>query len=226
MRLLLVDKDADVERRMKALLPGVGYHLCAEKDGADGERRALGESFDALILGTDPPEHEGIERCRSLRANGVRAPIVMLASECDATLGARCLNVGADALFSRSFNELEFLARLRVLLPGALQLGASRLRYQDLEMDLTRRTVARGDERITLTRQEFMLLEQLLRCPEQTLTPFELAERVWNTNYAGVQKLVKAYMWRLRQKVDKAPHDKLIHTIRGFGYTLNRFTHA
>jgi DNA-binding response OmpR family regulator len=220
MRILLIDGDARSKLRLEQVTQAEGYHLCQELAYPSGERRAAQEEFDAVVLGIDAPDQTGLGLCRRLRAAARARPILVLTSDPEPRARVRSFEAGADFVFPRDFDSREFIVRLRRLFPGAPRDGPSRLCFEDLEMDLPRRRVARNGRPITLTHQEFALLEEFIRRPDVVLSQTELGERVWNLDHGDVRKLVKAYVWRLRQKIDKASPNKLIRTVRGFGYMM------
>jgi two-component system OmpR family response regulator len=100
--------------------------------------------------------------------------------------------------------------------PGA---GSSRLTFADLELDEDTREVWRGDELIELTATEFKLLRYLMLNARRVLSKAQILDHVWQYDFGGDANVVETYISYLRKKVDKV-EPRLIHTVRGVGYTL------
>ena len=133
----------------------------------------------------------------------------------------RGLELGADDYLVKPFAFSEFLARVRTLLRrGKGVMESTALRAADLELDLLRRRVVRGGQRIELTAKEFALLELLMRRQGEVLPRSLIASQVWDMNFDSDTNVIEVAMRRLRAKVDDAFEPKLIRTVRGMGYVL------
>ena len=133
----------------------------------------------------------------------------------------RGLELGADDYLVKPFAFSEFLARVRTLLRrGRSGMESTALRAADLELDLLRRRVVRGGQRIDLTAKEFALLELLMRRQGEVLPRSLIASQVWDMNFDSDTNVIEVAMRRLRAKVDDAFEPKLIRTVRGMGYVL------
>lgn len=115
----------------------------------------------------------------------------------------------------------ELVAWIEHCVHGDIAPATSRLEFQDLEMDVARRKVTRGERPIRLTAKEFALLEYFMRRPERVLTRDNLRERVWGLNYVDASNVVEVYVSRLRRSLETGPADRLIHTVVGIGYVLS-----
>lgn len=222
MRILVVEDEPKVAAFLKQGLEESGYEVLSAFDGPTGERLALAEVPDLVMLDVVMPGKNGVEVCRSIREGGATMPILMLTAlgTTDDKVGG--LDAGADDYLVKPFEFKELLARIRSLTRrgGPVHEAADRLTYHDLELDLAKKEAVRGGKRIALTAREFALLEYLMRNPERVLSRARISERVWDIDFDTGTNVVDAYIKLVRKKVDKDHEPKLIHTRVGLGYML------
>jgi two-component system response regulator MprA len=179
-----------------------------------------------MILDILMPGLDGLEVCRRLRREGNAVPILMLTARAELDSRVAGLDAGADDYLPKPFALAELLARLRALLRRSGNGHAAGedvpdvLRFADLELDPGTRDVRRGDEAIELTRTEFSLLELFLRNPLQVLTRTVIFERVWGYDFGPTSNSLDVYIGYLRRKTEAGGKPRLIHTVRGVGYSL------
>jgi len=169
------------------------------------------------------PGFSGLEMCRALRKIGIEKPILLLTALGDTDDKVIGFEAGADDYLTKPFEFRELLARVRALArrPGYTSARPENvLRFSDLEQDLDARTVRRAGQLLNLTPREFALLEFFLRNPGKVLSKVEIAEKVWDIDFDTGTNVVEVYVNCLRNKVDKAFEQKLIHTQFGQGYVL------
>lgn len=222
MRLLLVEDEADIQGFLQRSLEEAGYEVEAANDGKTAERLAAESQFDILIVDLGLPDQDGISLILRLRQLGVRAPVLILSARRSVDDRVRGLEQGGDDYLTKPFALAELLARLRNLLkrnsPPASE--ATRLRVQDLELDLLRREASRGGQVLQLTQQEFVLLEYLCRNAGRVVTRSMILDQVWGMRIQPDTNVVDVHIYRLRGKVDGAGQQPLIRTMRGVGYVL------
>ena len=131
------------------------------------------------------------------------------------------LDAGADDYLTKPFAFPELLARVRALSRRPPLQNESILKIADLEMDTIKHEVRRSGQLIDLSQREYMLLNYLLRHPNQVLTRTQIAEHIWNFDFVSDSNVVDVYIGYLRRKVDKGHSPALIHTVRGVGYRIS-----
>jgi len=129
------------------------------------------------------------------------------------------LNAGADDYLSKPFAFAELLARLQTLLRRARN-ASTLLQVADLEVDVARRKVQRGGRRIELTAREFGVLEFLVRHSGEVVTRSMLADHVWGEHFDSLSNLIEVFITRIRKKIERDGAPRLLHTIRGAGYSI------
>jgi two-component system copper resistance phosphate regulon response regulator CusR len=222
MRLLLVEDEVDIQSFLRRSLEEAGYEVKAANDGKTAEHLAVEGTFDILIVDLGLPDQDGISLILRLRQLGVRAPVLILSARRSVDDRVRGLEQGGDDYLTKPFALAELLARLRNLLkrnsPSAGE--ATRIRVQDLELDLLRREAPRGGLVLQLTQQEFVLLEYLCRNAGRVVTRSMILDKVWGMRIQPDTNVVDVHIYRLRGKVDSAGQIPLIKTMRGVGYVL------
>jgi two-component system response regulator MprA len=222
VRILVVDDDPGVRESLRRSLAFNGYDVELAADGLEALAAVDRQRPDAVILDVMMPRLDGLETCRRLRAAGDDLAVLMLTAREAVADRVAGLDAGADDYLPKPFALDELLARLRALLrraaPGGD--GTTILRFADLSLDQRTREVRRGDRPISLTRTEFLLLELLLRHPRQVLERGQILEDVWGFDFATTANSLEVYIGYLRRKTEASGEPRLIHTVRGVGYTL------
>jgi len=221
MKALVVEDDA---RTRSFIVSGLrqNSHVVDEADnGATGLDLALAGTYDVVIVDRMLPGCPGLDIIRTMRAQGIATPCLILSAVGAVDDRVEGLNAGADDYLVKPFAFSELLARLQALdrrPPLAQQLD--RLGVADLEIDIAAHRVTRGDILIELTSHEFKLLEFLARRAGQVVTRTMLLEALWGFHFDPRTNIVDAHISRLRAKVDKGFDLELIRTVRGVGYVL------
>ncbi len=222
MRLLVVEDNTHLRNSIKLSLEETGYVLDTAADGVEGQELAELTGYDAIILDIMLPKRDGLEVCRNLRQQHLRTPIILLTARDAVDDRVKGLDSGADDYLIKPFSLDELRARLRALLRRDAPDKTGVIIVGDLELDPATHTTRRAGMSIELTSKEFALLEYMIRNPNWLITR-EMAERhVWDYGGASGSNLVDVYIRRLRRKVDDPFEVKLIETVRGYGYRLNK----
>ncbi|MHA6344947.1 response regulator transcription factor [Roseivivax sp. CAU 1761] len=222
MKLLVVEDDSTTADFIARGLGQEGHTVDCLPSGKDALARALAQPYDVLVVDRMLPDLDGLSLVRALRAAKVATPAIFLTAMGGIDDRIDGLRAGGDDYLTKPFAFGELSARIAALgrrLPLADEAGTV-LRAGDLEMDLVRRTVTRGGQKIDLLPREFALLEHLLRRKGRVQTRTMLLEAVWNIHFDPQTNVVETHVSRLRAKVDKPFERDLIVTVRGAGYKI------
>ncbi|WP_223428817.1 response regulator transcription factor [Tateyamaria pelophila] len=220
-RILIVEDDEETRNYVKRGFSDEGYSVQVADNGRDGLYLATDGSFDAIVLDRMLPELDGLSVLKSLRAAGVKTPVLLLTAVSAVDERVKGLRYGADDYLVKPFSLQELLARLEALLRRPQeQATISELSCQDLEMDLIRRSVKRGERPIELTQREFQILEFFLRRKNRVVTRSMLLEGVWGYHFDPQTNVVDVHVSKLRKQIDGADETPLLRTVRGAGYML------
>lgn len=226
MRVLLVDDDMRTASFILKGLRQAGFVVDHEDDGQDALHRALTEPYDAAVIDIMLPSLDGLSLVRELRQKSVRLPVLILSAKRAVQDRVQGLSDGGDDYLTKPFAFSELLARLQALIRRAQGIAEpTRLMVGNLSLDLLSRRVFRGERGIDLQPREFALLEYLMRNHGRVVSKTMIMEHVWNYNFDPETNIVEARICRLREKIDRGPGPKLIHTVRSIGYLL-REEHA
>jgi len=218
MRILLADDDHAMAETLRQGLEEKGHQVILAFNGIEAFSVTRTYDFDVLVLDVMMPGMDGIAVTRRLRDVGNQTPIVMLTARDAVNDMVRGLEEGADDYITKPFSFQVLLARLHAI----ARRGPVRqpvFRVDDLTLDPATRETFRGDRRLDLTPTEFKLLELLMSKPGHAVHRDLLLHTVWGFGGEVESNTLDAFIRLLRQKVDSAG-PKLIHTIRGIGYSI------
>ena len=218
----MVEDEHDIQAFLQQALSEAGYTVDLAPDGKAAENLAKNNKYDILIVDLGLPDQDGITLITRLRQLGVVAPVLILSARRSVDDRVRGLELGGDDYLTKPFALAELLARLRNLLKRNAPQGSelTRLRVQDLELDLLRREATRSGQTLQLTPQEFVLLEYLCRNAGRVVTRSMILDKVWGMRIQPDTNVVDVHIYRLRGKVDGTGQAPLIRTLRGVGYVL------
>jgi len=219
--ILVVEDERRLAQVVRRVLGEEGHTVDVAYDGEEGLAMAMDGSHDVIVLDILLPGMDGLEVCRSLRANRVDTPVLLLTALDAVEDRVRGLDAGADDYLPKPFAFQELLARLRAL--GRRRVEArepDQLQTADLALDLRRRRAERAGKTIDLSPKEFALLEFLMRNEGRVVTRTQILDHVWGYDYSPDSNLVDVYVTYLRRKIDRGYDRNLIRTVRGAGYAL------
>jgi two-component system response regulator MprA len=226
MRVLIVEDEKRMADLLKAGLEEEQHTVMVAYDGRDGLELALQEVCDVLVLDVLLPGLSGFEIARRLREKGNRTPILMLTARDAVTDVVKGLDLGADDYLTKPFSFEEFSARVRAVARRGPISQAPQLRVADLVLDPATHEVFRSGRGIPLTRKEYQILELLMRHHGRVLSRSTILESVWGVEREVENNTLDAFIKKLRQKVDAGETKRLIHTIRGVGYSCREKFHS
>lgn len=220
-KVLLVDDEDNLRSMLEAALAHHGFEVHAASNGRDALGAVGTVVPDLIVLDVMMPDLDGFEVCRRLRSDGVRVPVVFLTARDTAEDAVRGLTLGGDDYVVKPFSLEELVARMNAVLRRT-GVGGSMdpvLSCADLLLDDDAHRVTRAGQEVSLSPTEFNLLRFLLENQGRVLSKAQILDHVWHFDFGGDGGIVETYVGYLRRKVDHV-EPKLIHTIRGVGYTL------
>ena len=220
VRVLVVEDEEKMASLLRRGLEREGYAVDVADNGVDAVWSGTENDYDAIVLDVMLPPPDGFEVCRTLRARGRWAPILLLTARDAVADRVTGLDAGADDYLPKPFSFDELSARLRALTRRVSTERPSVLAVGDLRLDPATHTVACGGTQIELSPKEFSLLEMFMRSPGKVLTRTELLEHVWDFAYDGTSNVIDVYIGYLRGKIDRPFGRDSIETVRGVGYRL------
>jgi len=217
--LLVVDDDVRLRELLRRYLSESGFRVTTAADAREARANLASFAFDLVVLDVMMPGRDGIEICEQLRAEGDGLPVLMLTARDAVRDRVVGLEAGADDYLVKPFANEELVARIRALLRRS---GTAQdvLSFADLELDVLTRDARRADRSIELSPIEFELLEFFLRHPRQVLTRGLIYERVWGYDASLSSNSLDVFVGHLRRKLESGGERRLIHTVRGVGFTL------
>jgi two-component system, OmpR family, response regulator len=220
MRILVVEDEQRMAAGLRAGLEAEGFAVDVASNGVDGLWLARERPPDAIVLDIMLPGLNGYVICRTLRAEEIWTPILMLTAKDGEWDQVEALDTGADDYLTKPFSHAVLVARLRALLRRGTAERPVVLAAGDLRLDPAARRAWRGPTELDLTTRETALLEFLLRRRGEVLSKHEILTHVWDFDFDGDPNIVEVYVGHLRRKVDRPFGRTAIRTLRGAGYRL------
>jgi len=222
VRILIVEDEKKAAAYLSKGLAENGFVADIAQDGEEGLHLARSGGYDLVILDIQLPMRDGWSVLETLRREGISTPVLLLTARDAVHDRVRGLELGADDYLVKPFAFSELLARVRSVLRRGQARSTETMRIADLEIDVLRHRAQRAARRLDLTPKEFALLSLLARRAGEALSRTVIAEQVWDMNFDGGTNVVDVHVRRLRAKVDDPFASKLIHTVRGVGYVLEK----
>ncbi len=220
MRILLVEDYLPLQKSLAKGLREAGYAVDVTGDGKDGLWYAMSNDYDAIILDLMLPGMDGLSILKKLRAKDKNNQVLILTAKDTVDDRIKGLDLGADDYLVKPFAFGELLARVRALMRRKYEQKHTCLEIEDLRIDTATRRVWRGEEEITLTFREYMLLEYLAMRAGQVVSRTDIWEHVYDFNSEASSNVVDVYIGYLRKKIEKETRHPLIRTVWGQGYVL------
>ena len=221
MHVLIVEDEPEMAKLLSRGLEEEQFEVSLARDGHSALQLSSSKPFDVILLDVMLPKMNGLEVARQLRGREQETPVLMLTARDSLHDIVKGLNAGADDYLTKPFSFLELLARIRALARRNDFRRKNVLEVQDLVLDVsTLRTFRKGKE-MHLSQTEFRLLELLVRHAGRVVPRAEILEKVWGSGRREItENTLDAFVRLLRKKVDSDAETKLIHTHRGFGYSI------
>lgn len=220
MRVLIVEDEAGLAKNLKKILELKGFVVDWLSDGEKARTRIsmYHKDYDAIILDLTLPGMDGMTLTKSLRAENITTPIIILTGRSETENKIALLNAGADDYIVKPFSSDELIARIMSVVrrPSTVQKVVHAV--GDITIDTAAHRVSVGGAEIPLTLKEYSLLECFLRRPGEVFTREELSSQVWDFNAMTLSNVLDVHMKNLRKKLKRNGNSTRFETVRGVGY--------
>ncbi|MGE4547450.1 MAG: response regulator transcription factor [Desulfurella sp.] len=220
MRLLIVEDEKTLANLIKKGFEEEGFAVDVAYDGEDGLYFAQNNVYDAIVLDIMLPIIDGISLLKKLRDQNNSTPVIMLTAKDtlkDKVLG---LDSGSDDYLTKPFSFEELLSRTKAIIRRRYATSSPIITIDDLEIDTAKKTVKRANMTIELSAKEYALLEFLAVNKNKVVSRSEIIEHLYNEDFDLDSNIIDVFINKLRNKIDRNFDKKLIHTMRGMGYSI------
>lgn len=217
--VLVIEDDQDLQTYLKKTLTESDFNVKSAVTGVSGVEAVEKVNPEIVLLDLTLPDIDGESVCQQIRHNHPDLPIIMLTAKDAVSDKVKGLSSGADDYITKPFNPEELVARIKTRLRGSNAIS-NVIKIGDLELDSNKVEVKRAGKEISLTPQEFKLLEYLMLNKGKVLSREMILNRIWLFSPDIETRVVDVYIGYLRKKIDSGFERQLIHSIRGFGYTI------
>ena len=227
-RLLIAEDDPEIAMLERDYLEMEGYDVTVVDNGQQAVTEALNGDYSLLLLDLMLPGCSGYDVCRLIR-DRIDVPILMVTARTESVDKIRGLGLGADDYIAKPFDPAELVARVKAHLSRYARLtGGGQAEQEVIDLGSVRILpqswkVMKDGREIKMPNREFALLKFLAEHPNTVFSKEKLFETIWGYEYVGDSATVTVHIGRIRDKVEDDPaHPKLIETVWGAGYRLNR----
>lgn len=222
LKILVVEDEPKVAAFIKSGLEEQNCDVDLAYDGQIGERLALANTYNIILLDIIVPLVNGLELCKRIKQAKPNTPVLMLTALGTTDDKVSGFESGADDYLVKPFEFKELMVRIKALTRRSFSTNgpSNKLKIADLELDLDKKVAIRGGKTIELTAKEYSLLEYFIRNKGRVVSRLDISEKVWDINFDTGTNVVDVYVNILRKKIDRDFPNKLIHTRVGMGYIL------
>jgi len=223
--ILIVEDEPNMRLGLKDNLEFEGYSVDLAEDGVEGLDKILKKSYDLIIMDVMMPKMSGLDACKKAREAGVEAPILLLTAKSEEVDKVVGLELGADDYVTKPFSLRELLARIKAILRrGALRKEPTKspeTKVGRLTVNFDTYTSHDQNGQVRMSHKEYAILQYLLSRKNETVSRYDLLEKVWGYEESPTTRTVDNFIVKLRQKVESDPNDpRIILTVHGTGYKL------
>jgi DNA-binding response OmpR family regulator len=224
--ILIVEDEPNMRLGLKDNLEFEGYTVDLAEDGAEGLDKILKKSYDLIIMDVMMPRMSGLDACRKAREAGIEAPILLLTAKSEEVDKVVGLELGADDYVTKPFSLRELLARIkailrRVTLKKEPASKTNEMKVGRLTVNFDTYTSHDDKGQVRMSHKEYAILQYLLGRKNETVSRYDLLEKVWGYEESPTTRTVDNFIVKLRQKVESDPNDpRIILTVHGTGYKL------
>ncbi len=224
MNLAIVEDEKKLANTLKDGLEAEQHSVTLFFDGETAEKAILLDQsyFSVIILDLMLPQKNGFEVCKTLRQEGVTIPILILTARESIEDKVRVLDSGADDYLTKPFSFEELMARIRALSRRAHGHVSGKLMLHDMVINMGTRSVSRGGKEVALTPTEFDILCMFLENPDKVVSREEISMSLWGSKETSFSNVVDVHVSNLRNKISEGHDQKIIRTVRGLGYAIQK----
>ncbi len=220
MKILLVDDEVQLVSALSAILKQNNYSVDCAYNGEDGLDLAKSGIYDLIILDVMMPQLNGFEVLKILRSEKCSTPVLILSAKTEINDRVDGLNLGADDYLTKPFSMPELLARIKALLRRKDNFTSDILTYGDLTLNRDTCEISCGQNKITLGKKEYQILEMLMLSNNKTIPKERFIEKIWGYDTEAEYNTIEVYLSFLRKKITAINSTVEIKSIRGIGYTM------
>ena len=218
-RLLIIEDDVNINEMLQEAFGKKGYEVVSAYSGTEGILRIEKETYQMVILDLMLPGMDGQQVLKNIREKS-NVPVIVLSAKDELDTKVDLLMSGASDYMTKPFELKELEARVLVQLRNAAGKNEVFLEYRDLRIDREGKKVILCGKPLSLTAQEYRILELLLKHPQKVFTKNEIYEYAWEEYYMGEDKTINVHISNIRQKMKKITQEEYIETVRGMGFKL------
>jgi DNA-binding response OmpR family regulator len=224
MSIALIEDEEKLAKTLKDGLESEGYMVRVFADGVTAAKECTtnGAAYSLVILDLILPGKDGFEVAKEIRTRGFLMPILVLTARDSIEDKVLALNSGADDFLAKPFSFEELLARVRAHIRRSQGFPGTNTKIGSLSINLHTREVRRDSTRIALTPTEFNLLALLTENPDRVLSREEISQQLWDITDGTMTNIVDVHISNLRKKIDDDYAQKVIRTVRGAGYAIQK----
>lgn len=218
-RLLIIEDDVNINEMLQEAFGKKGYEVVSAYSGTEGILRIEKETYQMVILDLMLPGMDGQQVLKNIREKS-NVPVIVLSAKDELDTKVDLLMSGASDYMTKPFELKELEARVLVQLRNAAGKDEVFLEYRDLRIDREGKKVILCGKPLSLTAQEYRILELLLKHPQKVFTKNEIYEYAWEEYYMGEDKTINVHISNIRQKMKKITQEEYIETVWGMGFKL------
>lgn len=218
-RLLIIEDDVNINEMLQEAFGKKGYEVVSAYSGTEGILRIEKETYQMVILDLMLPGMDGQQVLKNIREKS-NVPVIVLSAKDELDTKVDLLMSGASDYMTKPFELKELEARVLVQLKNAAGKNEVFLEYRDLRIDREGKKVILCGKPLSLTAQEYRILELLLKHPQKVFTKNEIYEYAWEEYYMGEDKTINVHISNIRQKMKKITQEEYIETVWGMGFKL------
>ena len=220
MRLLIAEDEPDLAEALKVFFEKNQFSVDAVNDGISAYEYAVNAEYDAIILDIMMPKMNGIEVLQKIRAEGVRAPVMMLTAKSQKDDRIVGFDAGADDYLPKPFAPDELICRVRAMMRRGGEYKPTVLSYADLQLNCANGELSANGRTVRLSGREFQVMELFMRDPQVVFSADRIMERVWGWDSDAEINVVWVHISNLRKKLKSVGSAVTVNAIRGLGYQL------